>query len=318
MRIKHNIFLSFLILYSLPILAQNKPTVMPTERQFNIQLATSYGHDSSGYWDIQSKSSFFKKTLNIQTAKFDELRNQKFSLIKSPENGFYEINVGGDANMRVSVDSNITKDCTPLKIVERNSKANQPFLFHHIGNGRFSIYDKYGRVLCLTSCSGSNGIVVVSPSVQMDRCTEWYLIDSQSKQKFNPHEKNSNQISQNVGVDNKEIMKLIVNGKENEIKEYFKTISAEELIKSDNGTIARTFGKLNTNDKVTHTIWILEEVKNRPFEVKQYVYAELIKIDYNKPTMVLRHLINNYFTNYNEKEVELVEKITALQRKMNK
>jgi hypothetical protein len=89
-------------------------------------------------------------------------------------------------------------------------------------------------------------------------------------------------------------------------------------MRSDTGNIVKAFKKLNTKEKVTRTIWILEEVKNRTFEIKKYVYEELEKVEYNKPSFFLKQLINNYFTNLNEKEVALNEKVAALQKKMNR
>ncbi|NOU16678.1 MAG: hypothetical protein HOO91_03885 [Bacteroidales bacterium] len=122
----------------------------------------------------------------------------------------------------------------------------------------------------------------------------------------------------NPQPEDKNIYKLIAIGQENEIKKYFNEITLDELMRSDTGNIVKAFKKLNTKEKVTRTIWILEEVKNRTFEIKKYVYEELEKVDYNKPSFFLKQLINNYFTNLNEKEVTLTEKVTALQKKMNR
>ncbi|NVO08983.1 MAG: hypothetical protein HXX16_03380 [Bacteroidales bacterium] len=116
----------------------------------------------------------------------------------------------------------------------------------------------------------------------------------------------------------KNIYKLIATGQENEIKKYFNEITLDELTRSDTGNIVKAFKRLNTKEKVTHTIWILEEVKNRTLDIKKYVYEELEKVEYNRPSFFLKQLINNYFTNFNEKEITLAEKVTALQNKMNK
>ncbi len=125
-------------------------------------------------------------------------------------------------------------------------------------------------------------------------------------------------LKSNLQSEDKNIYKLITSGQENEVKKYFNEITLDELISSDTGNIVKAFKKLNTKEKVTRTIWILEEVKNRTFEIKKYVYEELEKVDYNKPSFFLKQLINNYFTNLNEKEVTLTEKVAALQKKMNR
>lgn len=113
------------------------------------------------------------------------------------------------------------------------------------------------------------------------------------------------------------IVKVINSGNETKIKKYFREVSASELLKIDSGTIARAFSKFRTNDKVSRTMWILEEIKNRNVEVREYVYKELARIDYKRPVMVLRHLVNNYFTNYVEPVDSLKLRVNALQRRMN-
>jgi len=313
------IITSFIILVSsLSIWAQSKPTTLPTDKQFIIQAASNYGHDSSGFWDVQSKTSFFKKTINIQLWNHEELRNQKYIMRSCAETGYYEISPANDESLCISVDTISSNDFQPIRLMARNSKPNQRFIFHHIGDGRFKITDKYGKTFGLSDCSGKNGTAVLVSKSNQNYCSDWYLIDIVSKKAFIPIDDNTRGFSSTIYIENKKIMKLIVNGKENEIKEYFKNILAEDLLKTDNGTIVKAFSKLNANDKITHTIWILEEVKNRQVDIREYVYTELGKVDFNKPTIVLRHLINNYFTNYSEKEAALAEKVSALQHKMNR
>lgn len=116
----------------------------------------------------------------------------------------------------------------------------------------------------------------------------------------------------------KNINKLIISGKEEKIRAYFKAVTADELLKVDSGAIAKAFKRINTNDKVTRTIWILEEVKNRSIEIRAYVYNELLKVDFGKPSFFLNHMINNYFTNYTEEEIALSEKVKKLHGKMNR
>ena len=117
---------------------------------------------------------------------------------------------------------------------------------------------------------------------------------------------------------NTNIYKLILAGRESDIKNHFRIVSFDELTKSDSGAIGKAFKRLNTNDKVTRTIWILEEVKNRNIEIRAYVYNELIKIDFGKPSFFLNRMINNYFTNCPENEVSLAEKVRKLHGKMNR
>ena len=309
---------TILLVSSLSIWAQSKYSNIPTDKLFFIQLAKSNGQDSCGIWDIQSKSSFFKKTIGIQLWNIDGLRLQKFSMKRVSEDGYFEIFPINDENLRVSVDSITSNDSQPVKLTTRNNKPNQQFLFKHSGNGHFKIFDRYGRALGVADCSSKSGSTVVVSKPDQNFCSDWCLIEIVTKKVFVPAEDNSRGISTMKFIENKKIMKLIASGKENEIKDFFRNITSEELLKTDNGTIVRAFSKLNSNDKVTHTIWILEEVKNRQIEIREYVYTELEKVDFNKPTIVLKHLINNYFTNYHEDEAALAEKLSALQRKMNR
>lgn len=122
----------------------------------------------------------------------------------------------------------------------------------------------------------------------------------------------------NQELKQKDLYHLIIYGQEDGIKKFFREATHDELIKSDSGNLVKALNRLNAKDKVTHTIWILEEIKVRDFEIKKYVYEELGKVDYNKPTFFIKQMINNYFTNFNEKEISLAGKINALQRRMNK
>ena len=114
------------------------------------------------------------------------------------------------------------------------------------------------------------------------------------------------------------VYKLIISGKEEKIKKYFREATAEELLKTDSGAIAKAFKRLNTNDKVSRTIWILEETKGRNIEIRDFIYNELLKVDYGKPSFFLNHMINNYFTNYNETDTLLSGKVRKLHGKMNR
>lgn len=132
------------------------------------------------------------------------------------------------------------------------------------------------------------------------------------------HEVLSNRNSTTDTLKGKNLYKLITTGQENEIKQYFRIVSFDELVKSDSGTMVRAINKLKTNDKVTRTIWILEEVKSRPVEIRCQVYNELGKVEYNKPSFFLKQMINNYFTNFIENEDTLLGKVSVLQKKMNR
>jgi hypothetical protein len=123
-------------------------------------------------------------------------------------------------------------------------------------------------------------------------------------------------------IDNKQITsnisKIIISGREEKIKKFFREVTFEQLVRNDSGSIPKSFRKLNTNDKVSRTIWILEEIKKRDTELRNYIYTELLKVEYGKPSMLLNHMINNYFVNFDEEDTTLMDKIRKLQSKMNR
>ena len=120
-----------------------------------------------------------------------------------------------------------------------------------------------------------------------------------------------------ISSNSKNIYKLITHGKEKVIRDYFKSVTFDELVRADSGDIARAITWLRAKEKVTHAIWILEEVKNCSIDKRGYVYTELEKAEYGRLPFFLKTMVNNYFTNFNEKEVTLQRRVSALQRKMN-
>ncbi len=65
-----------------------------------------------------------------------------------------------------------------------------------------------------------------------------------------------------------DIYKLILGGKEDEIKNYFSGVNIDELVCQDNGAIVRAITRLNSNNKVTYTIWILNGIKNSTVDIQ--------------------------------------------------
>lgn len=114
------------------------------------------------------------------------------------------------------------------------------------------------------------------------------------------------------------IYTIILSGKELNIKNYFKTIESDDLSSQCCNEIVDAINKLNSKDKVTHTIWILEEVKNRSIDIRGKVYLTLLKVNYPKPAYVLKPMINSYFTSYREPEDSLAKQVNALHWSMIK
>lgn len=105
---------------------------------------------------------------------------------------------------------------------------------------------------------------------------------------------------------------IILLGKELSIKNYFKAIAYEDLSNQCCEGIVNAINKLKPKDKVTHTIWILEEAKNRSTDVREKIYTTLLKVNYSKPTYLLKPMINSYFTSFREPEDSLAKQVNAL------
>lgn len=108
------------------------------------------------------------------------------------------------------------------------------------------------------------------------------------------------------------IYSIILSGKELNIKNYFNTIAYDDLSNQCCNEIVDAINKLNSKDKVTHTIWILEEVKNRSIDIRGKVYLTLLRVDYPKPAYVLKPMINSYFTSFREPDDSLAKQVNAL------
>ncbi|MGE0079580.1 MAG: RICIN domain-containing protein [Bacteroidales bacterium] len=165
-----------LVTSSLVGFAQPTPAVMKTGQQFRIQSAMNKGRDHGGFWDIPGSPKLIEKGSNIQVWDIDGGDDRYFTLVESPEQGYYEMYVGSTPASRIDVSGGKTKDGTNVGVWEKTNGNNQRFLFHHLGNGRFKIYDRNGKVLCLAGRSNKNGSNVHIWSDHDGPWTEWFLI----------------------------------------------------------------------------------------------------------------------------------------------
>jgi len=177
---------AILVISSSLVNAQPRSSVMPTGRKFVIQSAMNYGRDNGACWDIPGSPTLISKGLNIQVWTMDEGVDRYFTLIDSPEGGYYEISIANTSNSRVDVAGGKSKNGTNVNAWERNNGTAQRFLFHHLGNGRFKIYDRNGKVICLAGRKNDNGTNVHIWDDHDAISVEWYLIDANTKTAFIP------------------------------------------------------------------------------------------------------------------------------------
>jgi len=186
MKIMKLLFVGILLTTSLTTFAQPTPAVMKTGRQFLIQSAMDYGRDYGGYWDIPGTPQMINKGSNIQVWDLDGGSDRKFTLVNSSEQGYYEIYVADTKGSRVDVAGGKSNDGTNVGVWEVNNGTAQRFLFQHLGNGRFKIFDRNGKVICLASRSNKNGSNIHIWGNHDGVWVEWYLIDAQTKTVFVP------------------------------------------------------------------------------------------------------------------------------------
>ena len=185
---KRILFFSSMIMLLSATLASGQPQAskMPTGKKFYIQSAINYGLNNGGYWDIPGKPGAIQRGSNIQVWTLDDGHDRIFTIIESPEKGYYELQVGNTANSRVDISGGKRDDATNVQTWDRNGQSPQRFLFQHLDNGRFKIFDRNGRALCLARRSSANGSNVHIWGDHNGAWMEWYLIDIQTKTAFVP------------------------------------------------------------------------------------------------------------------------------------
>ena len=222
------------------------PTDMPTGKKFYIQSAMNYGKNNGGYWDlpgVYQPSRAINKGANIQVWNLDAHHDRQFTLVKSNVNGYYEIQVGYTTNSRIDIQGRGTGNGTSVKVWDKNGQNNQKFLFHHLGNGRFKIYDRNsGKIICLASRKNTNGTNVHIWNDHNGQSVEWYLIDVKTKKPFIPGPiyitSTPPKVSSNNSIHNLEPNEELVYGK---------------IGLNDNGTVKYTFAmtrKPNSNKQI--------------------------------------------------------------------
>lgn len=182
------IALLFLIIPSLQPFAQES-TKLPSGKKFHIQSALNFGKNSGGCWDVPGYPETVQKGSNIQVYDMDKGHDQTFSFLSPTTHGYYEIQIGNTSISRIDIEGAGTANGTSIKTWEKNGKGNQKFLFRHMGNGRFKIYERNsGKIICLANRSSNNRSNVHIWNDHNGAWAEWYLIDVATKKPYIPKE----------------------------------------------------------------------------------------------------------------------------------
>jgi hypothetical protein len=198
--------------------------------RFHIQSAMNFGKNNGGYWDVPGvfqPNMSIPRGSNIQVYDLDVHHDRYFTFYKSTVEGYYEIQVGLTNETRIDIQGAkgpTTPNGSNVQVWDRTNLTNQRFLLHHLGNGRFKIYDQNsGKILCLKGKSNANRTNVHLWEDHDGASVEWYLIDVKSKKPFVPYSK-----TPDFFIDNKNFI----------LKNSFMTGSSDEsrvVVESVNG-----------------------------------------------------------------------------------
>jgi hypothetical protein len=261
-------------------------TELPVGYKFYIQSAINYGQNTGGYWDIPGKPDAIQKGSNIQVWSLDDGHDRIFTIIESPEKGYYELQVGNTTNARVDISGGKREDATNVQVWDRNGMPPQRFQFRHLGNGRFKIFDRNGRALCLARRSSANGSNVHIWGDHNGAWMEWYLIDVQTKQPVIPSSISTSASSSEVRLGAGEEMVL------------------GRIGLFDNGDLKYTFSVVR---KANKTKEVYRRV-NEPYSPDILSSGREMTIDQNPP----EHDLFDYFVIFNGKRFGPYDRIVEM------
>lgn len=300
------IIIGVLVLLSLKGNCQNL-SKMPTGRKFYIQSALNHGKNNEGYWDIPGKPSDITKGSNIQVWSFDNNHDRKYTLIKSSEDGYYEIKIGNTQNSRIDISGNKTANGTNVATWTRNGKSNQKFGFQHLGGGKYKIYERSsGKVLCLKGKSSANGSNVHIWSDNSDPSSEWYVIDAETRKPILP-----STFTNDVSANSSQSTVVDFDGNTYKTKQFGDiTWMVEELKVThyNDGTPIPNVTDLKQWDELTNGAfaWYDNEIMNKKYGAIYNHYAvqteKLCPLGWRVPSLDEAVLIWGYHIGYGDKQ----------------
>lgn len=298
-------FLTGIALVIALIAGAQTPAEIPSGLEVLIQSAMNYGKNKGGHWDIPGKPQDIKKGSNIQVWNIDDGHDRLFTIMASGKPGYYEIQVGNTQRARVNIDGGKSANGTNVEVWDRDGNTKQLFKFHHLGNGRFKIYDHNNKILCLAGKKNANGTNVHIWNDHNGPFTEWYIINERTGKPFVPGSK----------VD---IKSWIVSQKQSDIDRYFPDVMFGQVKIDDKGAISNGISSLSAEDQVSTVVWVMNAVrKNSDENVRKYVYTELSKVQYRKIPFIVKAIMTTHFSNFNESTPVLMDNVSAIQIKMN-
>lgn len=163
---------------------------IPSGKTFFIQSVNNYGHNNYGFWDIRGRNLSFKNGQSLVVWQLsDKEKDRKFRFVNAGlEDGhqwYYIYPEYTNNRGRIDVQGGGTNNGTNIQVYSRNNTISQKFRFKHLGKGRWKIYSKTGKILCLEQRSSANGKNIHLWGDHAGAGTEWYFIDVNTNRSLN-------------------------------------------------------------------------------------------------------------------------------------
>ncbi len=250
------------------------------------------GKSWKGAWDIPGTPSNFKNGQSIkvwEVTRQDSQRKDRHFYIMKEDNGYYSIRSRMNLSRAyVNVDGNRTKNGTNIELWSKKTGRDadaQRFRFVHLGGGRYKIYTKSGKIICLAGRSEKNGSNVHIWDNHNGPWCEWYLVKKNSKKIYVP--RNTSSSSTNASNNSTDVtleQVFLMHKNDYRADRYFQAVDYSKLRNENNEKSISS--RLNTLDETKALNWILKIVtntgKNKNSSARYLTYSEINKVDFQR------------------------------------
>ncbi len=234
--------------------------------RFVVQSAINYGKSTGGCWDISGNNEP-KNGDNIQVWDLTNVANDRvYSIAEAQNSAYYNIFIGpaDDLDLVIDLKENGYKNGTSVEISDFSNNDAQSFYFKHLGDGRFNIFNKNGKVVCLNNGSSNNGSNIITWLEHGVKSAEWYLLDSETRKAFIPYPapadlsgikmnnfpgEESKKLAANIDKTYLEIKKT-----EKRFKAINKKAKSARSVLKETKSVSDEIGKLNSEVKRTSNV----------------------------------------------------------------
>ncbi|MBI9067620.1 MAG: RICIN domain-containing protein [Salinivirgaceae bacterium] len=191
----------FLLLFVFSLQSQE----VPTNQSFFIQSALSYGNSLNGCWDIPDVNLRFSNGQNLQVWELsDQQADRKYHFVFAENDGqynwYYIVPDYTNGSGRIDISGGGNDNGTNIHVWENNPSIAQKFRFHHLGDGRWKIYGKQGKILCLNGQRWQNGTNVHLWDDHDATAVQWCFVPNVGANAYSPDLKHTSNGSGVVGI----------------------------------------------------------------------------------------------------------------------